>query len=505
MPYLSTERARRDAVPADEGERPLALARRVGASQVVEQVCSRARAAGLRPGWSLGQAQAIVPSLLVLPHEPRRDREVLERLARWAMRFSPVVEPVEPDTLLVDITGCQLLFGGEENIARQSAQGLAAQGFRARGAVSDTVGAAYALAAAGPEPLVIAPAGQTSAWLAPLPPRALRIAPQVSEQLEALGVRSIGDLLMLPRSSLPARFGSHLVRRLQQALGEVFEGVTPLQPEETPRAQWPFEVAVADFGAVFAAAECLLEEVFAQLGRRELALRRLECVLHYEDAGPVVVAVSLSRASRQRRHVAELLRQRLERLDLSPRVVGLTLVARETSRFRGGQGELFEPREAGDDEVLGCLIDRLAGRLGSEAVVRPELLDDHQPERAYRYVSVAEVGCEPGGAGSGPDLAVDASLARHGVGNSRPVRLLSEPVPIRAIALVPDGPPTWFSYRGREHVVAQAAGPERLETAWWRGPDVRRDYFRVTAESGEQFWIFRAVGGGGWYWHGVFA
>jgi protein ImuB len=88
---------------------------------------------------------------------------------------------------------------------------------------------------------------------------------------------------------------------------------------------------------------------------------------------------------------------------------------------------------------------------------------------------------------------------------SRPVRLLVRPIPVRAIALVPDGPPTWFAYCGREYVVAHAAGPERLETAWWRGPDVRRDYFRVTTETGEQFWLFRALNEQRWYLHGIFA
>ena len=109
MPYLPTERARRDAVPAVEDERPLVLTRPVGSSLVVEQVCSRGRQLGLRPGLSLGQAQALAPGLAALAYEPHCDRVALERLARWALRFSPLVEPVEPDTLLIDITGCAAL------------------------------------------------------------------------------------------------------------------------------------------------------------------------------------------------------------------------------------------------------------------------------------------------------------------------------------------------------------------------------------------------------------
>jgi protein ImuB len=491
MPYLPTERARRDAEPAVEDERPLVLTRPVGSSLVVEQVCSRGRQLGLRPGLSLGQAQALAPELATLAYEPQRDRAALERLARWAARFSPLVEPVAPDTLLIDITGCAQLFGGESNIARQAVAGLAQQGFRSRAAIADTIGAAHALASAAAEVFSLAPAGQASAHLAPLPPAALRIEPQVAARLEALGLRSIGDVLMLPRATLPARFGAQLVLRLQQALGEIVECVTPYRPAEFPQARWPFENPVADFQTIAAVAEQLWADLFKQLQQRQAAVRRLECILYYERVPPRVLAIGLARASREQRHVATLLRQRLEPVDLTAGVTGLVLVARETACWHDVQGELFEPHAPGDDEALGCLIDRLAERLGSAAVLRPCLLDDHQPEMAFRYVGWA--------------LPTTGGESVGGAHPTRPVRLLVRPALIRVIALVPDGPPTWFGYRGREYVVVWAAGPERLETAWWRGPDIRRDYFRVTTETGEQFWIFHATNQREWYLHGIFA
>jgi protein ImuB len=492
LPYLSTQRARHAAAQAADPARPLALTRPVGSSLVIEQACPRARQLGLRPGLSLAQAQALAPQLIVLPYDPPCDQAALERLARWALRFSPLVEPLAPDTLLVDITGCQRLFGSEENLARQAVDGLAQQGFHARAAIADTIGAAHALAVASDKPLIVAPVRQTCAYLTPLPPEALRIDPRVSEQLDALGIRSIGDLLLLPRASLPARFGVQLVRRLQQALGEVFEGVTPYQPADVPRAYQPWEEPVSDFQAISQAAGRLLEDVLGQLRQRAAAVRRLECALYYERAAPLVVSIGLARASREQAHIQELLTQRLERVDLTPGVMSLLLLARETSRCPGGQGDVFEPSTPGDDEALGCLVDRLAGRLGHEAIVRPRLVDDYQPEMAFRYVPVAEAGCEP------------ETVPGHFGDGVRPLRLVARPVPIRVIAVVPDGPPAWMWYNGREYVVARAAGPERLETAWWRGPDVRRDYFRITTAGGEQFWIFHAVSEGRWYLHGVF-
>lgn len=479
--------------------RPLVLTRRAGASLIVQYADPHARRLGLRAGMTLGQAQAIAPELLSLEHQAQPDRRLLKRLAHWALRFSPVVQPVEPDTLLLDITGCRRLFGSELNLATQARDGLLRQGFHARAAVADTVGAAYALATAGGNPLSVAPEGQTSACLAPLPPAALRIDPDVAGRLETLGVRTIGDLLMLPRTSLPARFGSHLVLRLQQALGEIYEEITPHVFEPPPAAGLRLETPLGDPQALQVVVRRLLEELFAQLAERTLALRRVDCVLIHEGRPPTVLSIGLSAASRAWRHIDELVQRRLETVDVSCGISGVRLIACDTVRWRPGQIDLFEPRDPAREEEFGCLLDRLLNRLGYGAVVRAELLDDYQPERACQYVNV-------GGAGDG-ELAAEGRAASWPGGDlaPRPTKLLPRPLPIRVIALLPDGPPTWLALGGREHLVSRAWGPERIETAWWRGPDVRRDYFRVAVETGEQFWIFRDARQERWYLHGVFA
>jgi protein ImuB len=493
LPYLSTERVRRSGDSGAETERPLVLTQVVGASQVVVQVCPGAQALGLHPGMSLGQAQALVPQLVTQPADAPRDHAALLRLARWAIRFSPVIEPVAPHTLLVDVTGCRLLFGGEEPLVQQAAAGLERLGFLARVALADTVGAAWALATTGSTSPVVVPPGQTSAWLAPLPPSALRLTATANTRLDQLGVRTIADLLMLPRATLPARFGPELVPRLQQALGEIPEPLTALPPESTPVARRLFEDPLPAGTLLPVIVTEMLTEVFAVVRAADRALRRLELVLYFADAAPQSLRVNMARPSRAERHVAQLLVTRLERVDLSPGLLGLTLIARETSRHRGTQGALFEPPSGGDDEELGVLIDRLANRLGYEAVVRPQLIDDHQPEWAYRFSTVAETGCQPAD-------NRDAPLAEQ----PRPVRLLPRPLPIRVTALVPHGPPTQISWLDRSYVIAAAVGPERIETAWWRGPDVRRDYFHVTTRTGERFWIFRALNEHRWYLHGLF-
>jgi len=518
---------------------PLVLTRRVSASRMVAQVCPRAARAGLAPGMTLGEAQAMAPGLQALELEESLDRAALEQLAHWALRFSPAVQPLEPDALLSDVTGCQRLFGGEPNLARQAVAGLRARGFMARAAVADTVGAACALAFAHADPLVVCPPGQGSAFLAPLPPAALRLEPQAVERLEALGVRKIADLLSLPRVSLPSRFGPRLTLRIQQALGETFEPLAPQRDDQPPSARYAFDGAVRALAPLQRVAGELLEIVYAQVRARDAALRQIDCVLPREHAPPTALCVRLSRASRAWKRVTELVQRRLETIDLGAGVLGVAVLARETTRWHGVQGELFEPFEPGACEQLAGLLDRLINRLGRRAVGAVELLDDYQPEAAFRYRPQDEPAPKINGRNAtapksnvrnaaapksnvrsamapkanthdagAPDF--DARFARHRQPDfalpvmPRPLRLLSRPLPIRVISLVPDGPPTWLALAGQEHAVAAAWGPERIETGWWRGPDTRRDYFRVCSETGEQFWVYRDRVDGGWRLHGLF-
>jgi len=87
---------------------------------------------------------------------------------------------------------------------------------------------------------------------------------------------------------------------------------------------------------------------------------------------------------------------------------------------------------------------------------------------------------------------------------TRPLRLMSIPIAIVATAIVPDGPPIALELRGVRYVVAHSVGPERIETGWWRGPHVQRDYYRVATREGRRAWLFRERETGKWFLHGWF-
>lgn len=506
---------------------PLVLTRCVGNTIRLECVCPLGQRLGLRPGMTLTEAQALAPNLTACEHDSLCDEQFLDDLAAWALRFSPLVQPLPPETLLIDITGCQRLFRGEHNLVRQALDGLRSHGLTARAAIADTIGAAFALATSGGREVVLVPEGQTSAYLASLPPAALRIEPQVVERLLEVGLRTIADLLMLPRSVLPARFGSQLVLRLQQALGEIYEPLIPYQPRQPSSAQLAFDSPVTDLAAIQSAAAGLLERVCDAVFARGEALHKLEVHVQREHRPPRLLEIALARPSRSTAHIGGLLAGKLERLDLSTGVAALRLIARETARWTGRQEELFDPghsevlnygpsraphhdqeetspavaaakrQQADPDEALATLIDRIADRLGHSAILRPRLVDDYQPELAWRYVPVAQAGL------GGLHLSPGASTAAP-PGLARPLQLLRQPLPIRVIALFPEGPPVWLRLDGREQQVLAAWGPERIETGWWRGPDVRRDYFRVLIESGGQLWVYHDRCTNRWHLHGRF-
>jgi protein ImuB len=84
------------------------------------------------------------------------------------------------------------------------------------------------------------------------------------------------------------------------------------------------------------------------------------------------------------------------------------------------------------------------------------------------------------------------------------LRFLPQPVALATISVMPDGPPFCFRLRGREHRIARCWGPERIETGWWRGRPIARDYYRVETTTGQRFWLFRSLEEGRWFLQGNF-
>jgi protein ImuB len=441
------------------------------------------------------------------PADPRADRERLRELVAVGQQFSPTVAVdggEAPGGLLLDATGCGLGRGGEAGFAAGLVTEVRQRGYWAAAAVADTVGAAWAVARHGLDRRVldsdprarvqvVPPGGQLEA-LRPLPVAALRPPAGVVEVLAELNVARVGQLLALSRDQLPARFGSALLRCIDRALGAIPEGFKAERAPEVPEARWSFEPPVADAQVLATVIEELIGRLLKEVRGQDVGFRKLLWWLRVEGHDRVCVPVELLRPTASARELADLVRLQLERLRLPGEVTDVTVRAAVVARLVYRQGDLFGGRVGPDrGEDVSGLIERLSSRLGAGAVLRPRLVPDAQPELAFRY---------------DPWLAETEEKARDDVhtplGLTRPVCLKETPEPVQVMSVTPGGPPAWLKWADREYAIERAWGPERVETGWWRGADVRRDYYTAETTDGERFWLFRDPSGGGWFLHGVY-
>lgn len=462
-----------------------------------------------RGGPSPGGGPA-APAVRIEPFDPAADDAALESLARWCTRLAPVVAPDPPDGLLMDLSGCERYYRGRRGIVRHIARAIRRLGFHARLAMAPTFGCAWAMARFAPSRtgLVFVPDGCQREAIGPLPIRALRIDEAARQALGEVAVDRIDDLLRLPRSSLPSRFGDHLLLRIDQALGGAIEVITPVRPPDPVEAELLFDGPTTQHEALSLAAREVLDALAARLLERGRGTRRVDVRLIRSDLPPLVLELATSRPTCSAAHLWKLLRPRLERAQLGFGVEGVHARALRLARLRHQQAGLVMAGEnlgIHDDEPhrvrLGEMVDALASRLGEHRVLRPQLVESHIPERIVRLAGALH---EPGRA-----------AACAAVNSARPSILLPRPEPAEVIALWPDGPPSWIRWRGGEIRIARAAGPERINQEWWREPKasgrpgieasdrVHRDYFAVIGESGEALWLFRRSPGARWFVHGL--
>ncbi len=528
LPYLATDRIRRGRCAADQTDRPIATFVRVGGALKLAALCPLAERAGLRPAMPLADARAMLPGLETCPDDHERDRKLLEKLALWCERYTPWVaidrshRQTSGGALWLDIAGSAHLFDGEANLLADLLDRLRRQGFIAKAAIADHPGAAWAIARYGDDERRILPVNGARVALAPLPVAALRLADEHVVTLKRLGLERIEHLYSLPRQTLSARFGDHLVTRLDQALGLIDEPIAPHAPLPAQQAQMIFADPITDNASLLPLAERLLRQLCIGLEAAGLGARRLTLALYRVDNSTATLAIGTSRPCRDVGRLLRLFAEKVGRIDPGFGIeraildaVEIEPLLPEAIAWRGlGAGDVEPMRD------LAPLVDRLTTRLGEGAVTRLQPRASHWPERAQRPVPAFS------------PLATALDLENAPAGQSclqetppRPLRLLRRPEPIEAIAPLPDEPPILFRWRRGLHKIVRGQGPERIAPEWWRIPDhqrvtgdssqedrLTRDYFAVEDTDGDRFWLFReglynasSTTLPRWYLHGLFA
>ncbi|MCP5151144.1 MAG: DNA polymerase Y family protein [Ectothiorhodospiraceae bacterium] len=464
---------------------PMAVGDGRGRRPRVVAANDQALAAGVEPGMALATASALVPALRMLGRDSAVESAALADLGAWCEQFSSLVSLEPPDVVLVEIGASLRLLGGLGPLRRAVEAGVEGLGLTARTAVAPTPSSAVLLARAGIREPVTDP-NALAARLAPVPVECLGLPADAVQMLRAVGADRLADCLRLPRDGLARRVGPAVLALLDRALGRHPDPREPHRaPEVFERAlTWPD--AISDLERVLHGARCLLEELAGFLRGRDAGARAVEVLLAHRGLPATRVVLGLTAPSRDPVHLLGLLAARLERVELvhpveqlGMRVVDLAPLAPTATDLFAAPGGSVRP-DGGAADGWPRLVERLRARLEARAVHGLAITADHRPERAWR----ARGDAEP----ARPHPSVPAPPRR-------PLWLLEIPRPLVVTAGVP-------RHRGP---LALIEGPERIETGWWDGEDVRRDYYLAGNPRGERFWIYRERDGErGWYLHGVF-
>ncbi|HKX91187.1 MAG TPA: DUF6504 family protein [Sphingomicrobium sp.] len=544
LPHLAIQRWAKDSDSALDD--PVVLIVEGAHGLLIHAATKTAAERGAAPGARLTDARALDPGLVAVPADPDGDAALLRRLAKWAGRWSPLVEVDGADALRLNVSGVAHLFGGEHGLVRDMRRCFAQLGLTARIAIAPTAAAAWALARYSPSPPLAgeglgrggtesghpSPRSRSGAsrpspaegergldQLAPLPVSALRLDPGTVRTLERLGLKTVGALLEIPRLALARRFrgGEDVVDALDRLLGCRPEPLTAAPANPPPRALLKLEEPATHPEAASQALERLMPELVRQLEQRHLGARRLSLAGYRIDGSVAVASVATAIPSREPKHLARLLADKAAALNPEFGFDAFALQAEWCEPLGAAQGNLVEePSGAGD---IARLVDRMTVKLGSARVRRPVAVESHLPERASGWV--AAVSSSPAFAGKvarearrrGPSTSYAGPPPLEIEGRMRPHRLLDRPEAIDVIYATPEGMPRRFVWRRAVHDIARAEGPERIAPEWWRQPSSARlrDYYRVEDSHGRRYWIYREGiagdgrgGAPGWFIHGLF-
>lgn len=416
--------------------------------------------------------------------------DCLARLVEWCDCYSPLVSQDGRDGVILDITGCVHLFGGEGPLFLDLQHRLHRMGVESHAAIADTWGAAWALARYGDR--FIVHGEHTIPALNPLPVEALRLPDEIVLELRRLGLVTIAAVRKIPRRSLSVRFGSTLLWRLDQAFHQAEDPLTPWRPPAAYRASQILAEPISTVTSVEYVLRDLLQEICARLEKNHLGSRRMDLACYRVDGTVDRCEVRTSKPNRAIPHLMRLFSGRLEKLWAAFGFETFVLSVPDVEALHPAQLSLSPSDPADDEESFDLLVDRLGMRLGFQEVNRIRVCESYLPEHAVELR---------------PATASTLANAEWPAYRARPIRLIDPPMPIQVSILIPGGSPVQFFIGQQKHRIVRSEGPERLTAEWWRERNSRwnaRDYYQIEDDKGFRFWIF-CDPFEHWFLHGHFA
>lgn len=403
-------------------------------------------------------------------------------LAVWCHQLTSKLSLEPPDGLLLEVRGSLKLFGGLAAIKRKLIEEIESRNWPFNVSTAPTPLGALWLARYGNVDCFgrddlrrrISELSLTvTAW-----------PDDIIALLADIGVSRIGDCLRLPRGGFARRVGRRCRADLDRALGNAPDPRVEFALPE--RLGWKIDLAAesTNHTVLQQAIEPMLDSLVTDLRRLQHQAGELEITFHHRQRPATVKHLRLVRPTIEKQRFLRPLAVQLEYMSLPAPVVGVSLSVPAVEAMDIEAPALFDDSggaPAADRGSRAALIECLRGRLAPEQVHGLRLKAEHRPERVWaRRVNLSS--------GTASKQAVSPWAQR------RPLWILPAPLPLA------DGIAR-LRYRGR---VRPLTGPERIESGWWDGEDIGRDYYTAATEAGERLWIYRDCLTRDWYLHGIF-
>jgi len=538
FPYMGAERILRKT--KHSLGKPVVIVAKKSQSEIISSISAAAQYKGLFVGQSLRDASAICPHLFVQTQNSYAETQFLKGICRWSSKFSPWVATEGNNGLIIDITGCSHLFGGEDKMITHILLAYDELGLTTKIGCADTVGAAWALSRYSEKTLqnyrngnaieqearatrsrsakrsfkdipnnfkitksskyFIAPPGKIRQSISNFPVAALRLEIQTQNTLVQLGLRQIENIINQPRASLNRRFGLSLLKRVDQALGNLPEPISPLQPELNFGVRISFPDPIGLKSDIIAGIDRILDRLCSNLKKKNLGAQKVLLQAFRTDNTIGSIEVGLAQPSNSFMHIRDLVIIKLDDLNVQFGTDILRLEATRTevlTKYKHIGHVLVSERNASRTEKNinpENLISKLGIRIGLENIIRLHPAKSNIPEKTYTMLSAAW-----------SEQAKEWPKPK----SYRPIQLW-----VPEIINAPDKPSplSEFKWRGKIWYITESYGPERISPEWWLDdPKWRsgvRDYWFIQCNTGDRLWIYYAHGGlmsSGWFCQGRFA
>src|SRR5258708_1389565 len=362
LPTWPTDRLRRRmGSAAPPVETPLVMVGRDGRRRVVLAADAAAQRSGLRVGMPATKAQAVVAERSMHDADPAADADALERLAVWALRYSPMVGVDVPGGLVIDGNGATDWHGGEGAMLEDMIRRLAGADIAARAALADTWGAAHSLARYSGRPTLVVPERQSAGSVERLPIASLRLAGDVVDDLRKLGFERIADLMATPRAPLALRFGPDIGRRLDQALGLRNEPIDPVRRADVVGGRRSFVEPIGAGETIARYVGKLVGLLCEELEAKGLGARRIDMICHLVDNRIQAVRVGTAKPVRDIKRLTRLLCDKIETVDpgFGIEILRLAATSAEPLVAKQSASPLVAATEADVSGLIALLINRV--------------------------------------------------------------------------------------------------------------------------------------------------